>query len=513
MPAKETKKTAETKAPEKATSKPVKAENQTPASKAAGNENPMIKKIKIMASYDWTMRQAMVEFVKFYDPVITYKKKKHKLELGRIVANPIICGQDLSKEVDFLVDRTTHWNAFYKMWAQQALNSGVQSANHPNTFENHDKHHTYDLMARAIHPADVFPKTVLLPQFAPYTPDQEQQDMWEYYQSLIIHNTKFGWDPHRRTTNWEKINESYDKALKFKEKNRLMRDQFYPKDNYLKDVIDNIFEGKFPLWLKKAFGGGGSDVFKISNIDELYQKYDETGGRVFHLQESVEEYDIFIRCMAIGPQVLPMKYQPDAPLHQHYSPDKIKVKRSMFRRLEAYVMLINAYHRWTYNSFECILKDGKIHPIDFANACPDSNFTSLHAHFPWLICALTRWFSFCAVAGKDMRCDMEQMKYLSVLNDPKISQEEKFEHHRKLSRDYFELERFEEFCEENFKDMTDAMIAFYDKAEASILETAIKFSDFPEYEHEKFYYYYKDLIDNTFRKAPKDYLTTVIFED
>ena len=167
--------------------------------------------------------------------------------------------------------------------------------------------------------------------------------------------------------------------------------------------------------------------------------------------------------------------------------------------------------RWTYNSFEALLKDGRISPIDFANACPDSNFTSLHVHFPWLLCGLLKWLSFCAVAEKDMRLDLEQEKYLNILNNPKLSQEEKFNKYSKLSEAYFEIDAFEDFCEENFKGLEDKMIEFYDKSFDEIIESAITFSDFPQAEHSNFYKEYKDIMDNVFRPNAKDYLTTTLY--
>lgn len=470
-------------------------------------------KIRIMASLDWSMRKAMLDFVSYADPVIRHDNQEYRLELGRIMAEPIVCGADLRPQADVVVDRTIHWNDYYKCWAQTAQNCGVRILNNSLTFANLDKHSTYDLMARAMHPADRFPTTVLLPDFHPYTPEQFREDEWQTEQAIRNRHTRFGWDPERCTVDQAKVDEELESSRRWRHKGQTIREQFYPAYNYLADVMERHFQNRFPVYLKKAFGGGGSDVFKIQSLDELYRRYDATNGKVFHLQEAIEDYDVFIRCMAIGPMVMPMIFQPDHPLHEHYSPEKLVMDPAVYARLQAYVRFVNSYHRWTYNSYECLVKDGAIHPIDFANACPDSHFTSLHTHFPWLIKALVQWLSYVGATRKNMRVDLEQEKYTEVFNDPDRSAEEKFEFHRRMSDEYFEVERFEEFCAINFPDIDEQIIAFFEERMDSIIEYAIAHSDFPERERPRFFAHYKSMMEGIFRPNAKKHLQTVVLRD
>ena len=460
----------------------------------------MIRKtIKGLPNPDWQLWSTFAEFMDYFAPVVSWGGQRYRFETGVIRPQLLACGSDLRAAADLVVDNgSSHWLPYFQNWAQSAVNSGVRFLNNGQTYRTLDKHNCYDVLSRAMHPRDRHPVTVLLPEFYPYTADQEAQMWWEREQKARAEHTRFGFDPAQRQTDDGAVQEALRGFGALQGRIRQMRGAYYPITNYLGEAVKQYFNGRFPLYLKTAYGFGGTDVYRVDSLEDLYAAYDRTEGKAFHLQEAIGEYDLFVRCMAVGPQVLPMEYRPAEPFHLRYGEQLPVIEAATAGRLRDYVLFVDSYHRWNHNSFEALTRDGRIYPIDYANACPDSSLTSLHVHFPWLICAMVRWCTFVVAADVDLRADLEQKRYSAILNSPTLCPEQRYEACAELSRDYFRAEEFAEYCDRNMSELPDAMICFYDERGGGLVERLIQDSDFPPSEHERFIGEYRAKMDAHF---------------
>lgn len=472
------------------------------------NQEVITKRIAITMTPDQDFWETLVELVRFACPEIVHEGRRHRLELVTMPMAPLRCGESLRGDVSLVLDRSSRWSEYYRCAAQSAMTSGIAMVNNSQTNDNLDKHSTCDVLARAMHPADRHPTTVLLPEFQSYTDEQTADDWWLFEQKLILEHTRHGADPARRVVDLDAVGARMARARRTDARFKAARAEALVEGDYLKAVVERDFGGRFPLYLKKAFGGGGSDVYRIHSLEELYAQYDRTNGRAFHLQEAILDHDEFIRCMAIGPEVLPMRYRPAAPLHDRYDEARPVVDSEPMGRLRNYALFVNAYHRWTYNSFEAFLKGGSVHPIDYANACPDSTLLSLHVHFPWLLGALLRWLAFCVVLEVDLRADLEQRRYLGVLDDPGVPPLQKYEFCAERSREYFQIDRFRAFCDAALPHLDDAIIRFYDESIDRLIARAIDDGGFPAHQRRTFTDLYKRRMETHFRPNAREYLAT-----
>ncbi len=90
----------------------------------------------------------------------------------------------------------------------------------------------------------------------------------------------------------------------------------------------------------------------------------------------------------------------------------------------------------------------------------DSQVTSLHFHFPWLIKANLRWSLFCAATKRRINTDLNWRAYFDIADSDR-SFEEKIEAYAKIAQDRFDSEEFYEFCDKHLANLDEIAHEFF----------------------------------------------------
>jgi hypothetical protein len=212
--------------------------------------------------------------------------------------------------------------------------------------------------------------------------------------------------------------------------------------------------------MKPYDGGGWKGVNKIDDDQQLRTRYEESGKFVMHLQKAVHPFDTFVRCIGLGPQTTLIKYNPSAPLHDRYTMEKDFASADDAQVLRDTTLTINAFFGWDFNSCEALRKEGTWYPIDFANPCPDSQVTSLHYHFPWLVKANIRWSVFNAVTKRPFRKTLDWEPFYAIAKRD-LPYRDKLRAYAKVAEERMDLGRFEEFCGKHLTHLDDVAHEFF----------------------------------------------------
>jgi hypothetical protein len=240
----------------------------------------------------------------------------------------------------------------------------------------------------------------------------------------------------------------------------------------------------YPLFMKPYDGGGWRGVTRVENEEELRAAYEESGSAVMHLQEAVLPFDRFVRCVGLGPQTRTILYDIDAPLHDRYTMERDFLSEEESSLIRDMTLVINAFFGWDFNSCELIHRAGTWHAIDFANPCPDSQVTSLHYHFPWLIKANVRWSVYAAATKRDMK-PLGWPRYFAVV-DEEMTLRERLDALIHVVHERFETERFTAFSDRHLVHLDEVADEFFgsDAARSAVRQKVTAL--FPEHEVEEF---------------------------
>ena len=125
------------------------------------------------------------------------------------------------------------------------------------------------------------------------------------------------------------------------------------------------------------------------------------------------------------------------------------------------------------------------YPFDFANPCPDSQVTSLHAHFPWVVLSQLRWSVYCAATKRPMRRTLDWGPYYEIASQDR-PYPEKLAAYAEIARDRLDATRFEEFCDTHLADL-DAVAREFFATERAREAVRLKVQAlFPEHEWDEF---------------------------
>ena len=230
-----------------------------------------------------------------------------------------------------ILDRISQDVPFYRTWLKNAAVTGTAVINNPFWWSADDKYFNNCLMTQIGVPV---PKTVILP--SNQLPDDTSAESFS--------NLAYPLD-------WEGI---------FKEVG-------------------------FPAYMKPFAGGGWKNVYKLENIEEFYEKHNETGQLVMLLQEEIV-FEEYYRCYCVGRKhVHIMPYEPRNPHHLRYQAS-FKPSEEKLKEMTEIVLKINNYLGYDLNTVELALRDGVPYAIDFCNPAPDADINSVGAeNFEWII--------------------------------------------------------------------------------------------------------------------------------
>jgi len=346
------------------------------------------------------------EILRKLDPSLTVGKDTVRFEVERLTIEPFDLRQPC--RYDLVVDRLTHWYSVSREWIKKSiLMDGLYVFNNPWAIQAMEKHTTYAAMMALGLPV---PETWMIPP-KEYEPKPDLQVTLERYAKMFD----------------------------------------------LGEVGSRL---GYPSYMKPYDGGGWQGVSRIDDESRLRASYEQSGRNVMHLQQAIEPYDSFVRVVGLGPQLRAIRYDPSQPLHDRYTMDTQFLGEDDRSVLEDMTLTINAFFGWDFNSCEALSKDGVWHPIDFANACPDSQVTSLHYHFPWLVIANLRWSLFVAATKRPMRKTLDWDPFYEIA-ETDAPYREKLSAYAKIARKRLDSARFEEFCAKQLAHLPEAAWEFF----------------------------------------------------
>ncbi|MFF0338290.1 hypothetical protein [Kribbella sp. NPDC004875] len=371
---------------------------------------------------------------------VTIDGREHEFGSRRLTIEPFDLNDPV--RVGLVIDRLAYWYYHPREWLKKAaLMNGTYLLNSPFTFQSMEKHSAYCAMLRL---GLKIPRTVLVPYKNPV-----DNVRWAYTSA--------------------KYNQPFD----------------------LDAIADDL---GYPLYMKPFDGGGWRGVSRIRDRADLHRAYDESGEMLMHLQATID-YDKFARALSIGAETMVMDFRPDEPMHNRYAVSHDFLSPSAGHQAVAISRIVNAFFGWEFNSCEMLVKGDSVHPIDYANACPDVAVTSLHYYFPWALSALVKWSVFCLATGRRSSVDLHTERYFEIADDESLDYDAKLEAYLGLADEHFETAKYHEWCAAHLGDFDLRVRDWVSGPDFDRLLRDTVAATYPAHEQDRFLAHFKGLTD------------------
>jgi glutathione synthase/RimK-type ligase-like ATP-grasp enzyme len=258
-----------------------------------------------------------------------------------VVAEPFRTGGislDSPRRYDLILDRISQDIPFYRAILKKAVADGTIVVNNPFWWTADDKFFN-NVLARQLGVA--VPKTVILPSNE-HPPDTTSESM----SNLVF------------PLEWEEM------------------------FHYI----------GFPAYFKPYSGGGWKSVYRVTNPDEFFAAYKDSGQNVMTLQEEIV-FDEYYRCYSIGRKYVHiMRYDPRQPHANRYVQNAPPIPPAMLERVHADCLKLMNALGYDFCTLEFAVRDGIPYAIDFLNPAPDAAVESVgQENFNWVVEHSTKW--------------------------------------------------------------------------------------------------------------------------
>jgi len=109
--------------------------------------------------------------------------------------------------------------------------------------------------------------------------------------------------------------------------------------------------------------------------------------------------------------------------------------------------------------------------------------------------ALVRWSTYCVITGRTSEVDLQTARYFEIADDPDRSYEEKLAGYLELADEYFETERYWEWCAEHLPHLEERVHEWVASEDFDRILRETVAATYPPHEYDGFLAHFRGLVN------------------